>query len=115
MIKSLQNAWFGLRYTWATQRNFRIQLVVFILIVGAGLLLNISPIEWIFVLSAGFMVIAAEVANTSIERLVDLIEPKRNINCKLIKDITAGLVMIICIYAMVVGGIIFIPKLIALL
>ena len=115
MIKSLKNAWFGLRYTWATQRNLRVQLVILVLVIIAGFVAGISPIEWIFVLSAGFMVLGAEVANTSIERLVDLIEPKRNINCKLVKDITAGLVMIVCIYAAIVGGIIFIPKLIALL
>jgi len=86
-----------------------------VLVVATGFLLNISPTEWIFVLSAGFFVLGAEVANTSVERLVDLIEPKRNINCKLVKDITAGLVMIVCIYAAIVGGIVFIPKLIALL
>ena len=109
MIKSLKNAWFGLRYTWATQRNLRVQLIILFLVIIAGFIFSITPIEWIFVMSAGFMVIGAEVANTSVERLVDLIEPKRNINCKLVKDITAGLVMIVC------GGIVFIPKLVALL
>jgi diacylglycerol kinase len=115
MIKSLKNAWFGLRYAWATQRNLRIQVVILILVIIAGFVFGISEVEWFFVLSAGFMVIGAEMINTSVERLVDFAEQKRNINCKLIKDIAAGFVIVICVYAVTVGGIVFLPKLIALL
>lgn len=115
MIKSLKNAWFGLRYAWTTQRNLRIQIVILMLVIITGFVFSISEVEWFFVTSASFMVIAAEMINTSVEKLVDLIETKRNINCKLIKDIAAGFVIVICVYALTVGGIVFIPKLIALL
>lgn len=104
-----------MRYAWATQRNLRIQIVILMLVVIAGFVFGVSEIEWLFVLSASFMVIGAEMINTSVEKLVDLVEEKRKINCKLIKDIAAGFVIVICVYALTVGGIVFIPKLIALL
>ena len=115
MLKSIRNAIFGLRYVWATQRNIRVQFFVFVLVIIAGFLFGISAIQWIFVLSACFFVIGAEIFNTSVEKLVDLIESKRNLNCKLIKDIAAGFVLVVCVYALAVGGIVFIPKIIALL
>jgi undecaprenol kinase len=85
------------------------------LVIAAGFVFSISPTQWFFVLSAGFMVIGAEMINTSVEKLVDLIESRKTIDCKLIKDISAGFVIVICLYALSVGGIVFLPKLIALL
>ncbi len=115
MLKSIRNAIFGLRYVWATQRNIRVQFVAFVLVILASFLFSISAIEWVFILSACFFVIGAEIFNTSVEKLVDLVESKRTLNCKLIKDIAAGFVLVVCVYAIVIGGVVFIPKIIALL
>ena len=111
IIKSFGNAFKGLWVLFSTQRNAIIHLCLMGLAVILGVLLKISFTEWaIIVLSSG-MVIAAESFNTALEKLSDTIHPERNKGIGSAKDIAAGSVLITAIAALVVGIIIFIPKL----
>ncbi len=67
--------------------------------------------EWVAIILCIGMVLATELINTAIERLVDLISPDRNPIAGQIKDIAAGAVLICAIAAAIVGLIIFIPYL----
>jgi diacylglycerol kinase len=60
-------------------------------------------------------VITAELFNTAIEKLVDLVSPDYNRQAGFIKDVAAGAVLVSAIIAALVGLFIFIPKLIALM
>ena len=111
LIKSFGHALKGLKLLFLSQRNAIIHLCLMGLAVILGVLLKISFTEWaIIVLSSG-MVIAAESFNTALEKLSDTIHPERNEGIGNAKDIAAGSVLITAIAALVVGIIIFIPKL----
>ena len=111
LIKSFGHALKGLKLLFSSQRNAVIHLFLMGLAVILGVLLKISFTEWaIIVLSSG-MVIAAESFNTALEKLSDTIHPERNEGIGSAKDIAAGSVLITAIAALVVGIIIFIPKL----
>ena len=97
------------------QHNFWVQCVVAITVIIFGLLLKISTAEWLFIsLSIGF-VLAAEVFNSAIEKLVDLVSPDFNERAGLIKDMAAGAVLIAAITSAIIGLIIFIPRILQLL
>ena len=111
LIKSFGHALKGLKLLFLSQRNAIIHLCLMGLAVILGVLLKISFTEWtIIVLSSG-MVIAAESFNTALEKLSDTIHPERNEGIGSAKDIAAGSVLITAIAALVVGIIIFLPKL----
>ena len=72
--------------------------------------LKINLIEWCIVTFAIVLVIGAELFNTAIETIVDMVSPEKNPKAKLAKDISAAAVLSIAIGAAIIGGIIFIPK-----
>jgi len=71
--------------------------------------------EWAILILCCGVVIAAEMFNTAFEALVDMISPEWNSKAGLVKDISAGAVLILAITSVVIGLIIFLPKIIALL
>ncbi|MDP4223092.1 MAG: diacylglycerol kinase family protein [Bacteroidota bacterium] len=111
-IHSFSNAFRGIYLVVCDEHNAWIQIAAAICAVVAGILLKITPGEWTaVVISAGF-VLALEMANTAIERLADFVSPERQDLIKTVKDISAGAVLTGAITALVVGLIIFLPKII---
>lgn len=92
--------------------NFKIHLIACITVIIAGFVFNISNIEWSIVIVCIGLVFAAEILNTAIEEIVDYISPERNIKAGIIKDLAAAMVLIISIASLIVGLIIFLPKII---
>lgn len=88
-------------------RNFRIQFILFMSVVGAGMYFHISNQEWLSILLMSALVLGAESLNTSIELLCDLYSTAHNPKIERIKDIAAGGVLIICMFALIVGILIF--------
>ena len=78
-----------------------------ILAILFGFAFQISSTEWIFILSAIASVWITEILNTALEKLVDLVSPKKNKIAGQVKDLAAGAVLIAALYALVVGIIIF--------
>jgi diacylglycerol kinase (ATP) len=76
----------------------------------AGYFFHISKPEWYAVIFAIAGVIVAEMLNTAIETLTDLVSPNYNELAGKVKDVAAGAVLIAAIAAAVVGGMIFLPK-----
>ncbi len=106
-IRKFQNAFVGL---WAGIRYDRSILVQFILAIMSIIIfffLNISFIEWMFVINAIFFVIITEFLNSAIEDVCDLLVAKYDLHVKEIKDIAAAAVLLSAFYAVVVAGIIF--------
>ncbi len=113
--RSFVYAWRGIRFMLKTQHNFWIHLTVTFLVVVAGILLNLSLLEWFFIIFAVGLVLAAEIFNTAIEQLTDLIHPEWGEKAARIKDLSAGAVLICAFTAALTGVIIFVPKIWALL
>ena len=80
-----------------------------------GYLLKISHIEWmILILTSGFVMVT-EAINTAIEIDIDLTSPNYHPYAKDTKDVAAGAVLIAAFVAIIIGLIIFLPKLILLI
>jgi diacylglycerol kinase len=105
-LKSLRAALSGIRYTIQSQRNFQIQSVVGMLVIGAASIVRVSAIEWCVLLFCIALVLGLELINTSIEELVNWSEKAGRI-----KDIAAGAVLLAAFFSAVVGLVIFVPYL----
>ncbi len=107
---SLTHAWRGFIDLLKVEPNARIELGIAILFIGLGLWFKLSMMEWCFVFSCIGGVLAAEGLNTAIERLCDFQTRERNENIRFIKDVASGAVLIIGIMAIMIGLVIFGPK-----
>lgn len=108
--KNFFNAVDGIIYCLKTQRNMPIILGAAALALFFSWFFAVSLTELFFVLTAIFMVLVAEVANTAVEKVVDLITEEYHPLAGLAKDVAAGAVLIAVIYSVIIGLIIFIPK-----
>ena len=115
IIRSFGFAWNGIKDCFLTQANFRIHLLLAVLAILLGILLHISKTEWLFVLLCIAIVLLAEMLNTAIEKLCDVVEKNFHPTIKLIKDISAGAVLVTALVSLITGIIIFLPKLFILI
>lgn len=81
------------------------------MVVILGFVLSLNKTDWLWILLAIALVIISEMANTAIEKICDKISPERDADIKVIKDISAGFVLVAAIFALLVGAIIFTPYL----
>ncbi len=100
----------GIRLFFWNERNGKIQLAVSILVIIASAVLQISPVEWMFVCICIGMVILSEILNSAVEKICDLISESYHPAIKIIKDISAAAVLWAAILSVIIGCIIFIPK-----
>lgn len=111
ILQSFRSASSGLLYALGTQRNARIQVVFAVAVVALGLWLGLTTTEWaILALTIGF-VLAGEMLNTVAESLVDLTSPGYHPLAKVVKDVTAGAVLLGAIVSVVVGLLVLGPSL----
>ena len=113
LLASFGYAGAGLLYCIRTQRNFRIHVAAAILALIAGFILELALTEWAIIALLVVMVLAAEMVNTMVEALVDLVIQDYHPLAKVAKDVAAGVVLLTAGGAVVVGVLIFVPKLIA--
>jgi len=113
-IQSFQHAFKGLFILFRDQQNAWIHLLAAIGVIVAGFFFGLSTSEWILVVFAIGFVFSAELFNSAIEEIVNLISPEYNKKAGLIKDLAAAAVLISAITAAILGGIIFIPKIFGL-
>jgi len=115
LIRSFGYAFKGIGYAAKTQLNFRIHLVTTLIACFMGYALHISVNEWQWIILSIALVLIAELVNTAIEFLTDLVSPGYNETAGHVKDISAGAVVIAALFAVITGAIIFLPKLLALI
>ncbi|HWD86700.1 MAG TPA: diacylglycerol kinase family protein [Mucilaginibacter sp.] len=113
-IRGFGYAFKGLSYALKTQLNFRVHLVCALIVIGLGYGLDISSAEWLWVILAIGLVLTAEAFNTALELLVDFVSPEYDKKAGHIKDMCAAAVLITAVTALVIGAVIFLPKLVAL-
>lgn len=90
--------------------NAVIHVVLALVAVALGFYFRIDAGEWLAIVIVIGLVLALEAVNTAIEGLADMISREHNENIKRIKDVAAGAVLMAAIAALVVGMIIFLPK-----
>ncbi|TSC94275.1 MAG: diacylglycerol kinase [Candidatus Berkelbacteria bacterium Athens1014_28] len=94
-----------------TEQNARIHLIYAIIVAVFAYLLSISRIEATVLFFAVVLVIAMEITNTAIEKLLDIIKPESSSAAEFIKDAMAGAVLISALIALVVTVLTFLPHL----
>lgn len=114
-LRSFGYAFNGIRLLITKEHNAWIHCFAAVCVVLAGLLMDISKMEWIACVIVIGAVLAAEAVNSAVEALADFVSPEYSEAIKRTKDLAAGAVLLMAMAATVVGGIIFFPKLIALL
>jgi diacylglycerol kinase len=109
VIKSFHYALRGIGYILRLERNARIHLVIAIIVLLAGVLLKLSVLELAAIFFAILTVFLAEIANTALEKTLDLIKPQPHENIRMVKDMAAGAVLVAAIGAAAIGAVIFWP------
>ena len=77
-----------------------------------GFYFALNTVEWLWIIAATAVVFIVELFNTAIETLVDLVSPDFNPKAGLIKDISAAAVLIAAFMALIIGILIFLPKIV---
>lgn len=109
LIKSFIYALEGLKYTIVTQRNMRIHYLVALGVLLLALYLPMSKLEVLILFVTIVLVLFAEVINTAIEAIVDLITDDYHPLAKVAKDVAAGAVLLTAGLAIIVGISVFYP------
>ncbi|HRV55125.1 MAG TPA: diacylglycerol kinase family protein [Mangrovimonas sp.] len=110
-IRSVGYAFKGAFLLLKTEASIQIQFVIAILVTIAGFYFKISATEWIMQIFAIGLVMGTEGLNTAVESIADFIHPEHHKKIGFIKDISAGAVFIAAIVAIIIGFIIYFPKL----
>jgi diacylglycerol kinase len=109
-LKSFGYAFNGLKVMLAEEHNSRIHLVAAILVLFLGWFLKLSYQEWAVISTAIGAVFAAELFNSALENLADHLAPGKHEKIKKVKDLLAAAVLVSAITAVVIGCLIFFPK-----
>ena len=105
--KSFKFAFEGLLHTLLNEPNFRVQLVIVVAVVYFGFKYSISVIEWGLVTISMGLMLSAEMINTVVENFLDVLMNEKDDAVKLIKDVSAGFVLITAIIALIIMFLIF--------
>lgn len=110
-LKSFKYAWEGIVSFFRWEHNAQIHLAITFFVLVLSVTLGLTKWEAIAVVFSIAFVWIAEMFNTAIEKSIDFVSTEVHPQIKLVKDISAGAVLIAAITAIIVGCIIFIPKL----
>jgi len=110
-LKSFKNASQGIKDALKSEPNLRFHFLAALITVSLSFYLKFTQVELMILITTIFSVIILELVNTVIEKLVDLNSLEISENARVIKDISAGAVLLSSIAAFLIGIILFIPKL----
>lgn len=114
LINSFRVAIYGVLHS-ASERSVRIHAAAALLVIIAGFYFGLAKWEWVAVVLAMGSVLGAELFNTAIEELANVVRDQNKLDrgaTKLPRDIAAGAVLLLSISSAVIGLLIFLPKII---
>jgi len=114
-IDSFKYSMQGIKHTYTQEQSLVIHLITTILLIIMGFVFDISLIEWVITLLFLGVIVAIELLNTAIEAVVDLVTDKYNHLAKIAKDCGSAAVFIVTLVGIIVGLIIYIPKIMELI
>ena len=109
-LDSFRFAFTGLRILFLGQTNARIHAAFSVAAIGLGFWLPISKNEWLAIIGCIMLVISLEAVNTAIEYLIDLVSPGHHPLAGAAKDLAAGAVLWAAMGSVVIGLVVFLPK-----
>ena len=112
---SFFHAYEGIVWAFKTQPNYKIHFILSLTSLVTGLFLKITYPELLIILTLITLGFSIETVNTAIEQAADAIDSKWRDDLKIVKDVSAGAMLVFAIGAFCIACIIFIPKIISLL
>lgn len=112
-IRSFGHAITGLHLAWREEFNFRFETLWALATTALGAYYHISLTEWLFLIAWFSIVLTAEVFNTALEELCDMLKQTHDPHVAKIKDLSAGAVLVASTGAAATGFLIFAPRIIA--
>ena len=110
-LKSFVYAFAGLKTLLRSEHNAWIHFAATLVVISAGFFLKVNTQEWCLLVFAIGIVFVAELFNTAIEQLTDMISPEYNEKAKKVKDLAAAGVLVAAVVAVVIGCLVFFPYL----
>jgi len=109
LFKSFYYACNGLMHALKGDQNFRIHIAAALIVITASIFFDVNPFEMGILGVMIVLVMVTEMINTAIEHMVDLISKEYSEDAKIAKDVSAGMVLLSSLGAVVVGFLIFTP------
>ncbi len=113
LMQSFKYALLGLKKVFIEEQNFRIHSIIALLVIILGFYFQITVWQWIIVILLIALILILEIINSIFERLLDLIKPRLHEYVGDIKDMTAAVVFVGAVLAVLIGLIIFLPYILA--
>lgn len=114
IINSFKYAFNGLIDTYKTEQSVWIYIPVSLLVILMGFYFKINTVEWLVILLVLGVILSLELINTALESVVDLVTDKYHPLAKKAKDTVSAAVLVFAVASVIIGFIIFIPKIILL-
>ena len=114
LFASFKVAFGGIYYAFLYNRNLKIHVLAAVLVIFASIFFKVSPFENAILGIVILLVFAAEMINTAIEEMVDLITTEHRKEAKIAKDVAAGMVLVVATGALIAGILIFTPYILKL-
>jgi undecaprenol kinase len=92
-----------------SQPNFQVHMFFALLVIFAGRHYSVTSTEWLILIFTIVLVFTAEMINTSIECMTDMLTPDYHIAAKRAKDVAAGMVLLSALFAVIIGITVFLP------
>ncbi|GHV45139.1 diacylglycerol kinase [Bacteroidia bacterium] len=109
-IRSFGYAFKGILSAFKSEMHIKIHTIIALPVIFSGFVLKISATEWTVCLLCIGLVVGMELLNTAVEKIIDLVSPEHNELAGKAKDIAAGAVLVCASVSVVIGIIIFAPK-----
>lgn len=113
-LRSMKFALKGMWLLLTTEDSIKAQFFLGLISIPVGFYFDISATEWMFQLIVLALVLVAESCNTAVEKMADFVHPEFHKKIGFIKDIAAGAPSFAAIFALIVAGIIYAPKILEL-
>ena len=114
-FKSFSYSIEGLKYAYKYEQSMMIHVIATILVVCANIFFQVTGVEWLITILAIGMVLSAELFNTAIEAVVDLVTLEIHPLAKIAKDCGSAATFVLAVMAAIIGCVIYIPYIIGVL
>jgi len=108
-FRSFSYAVKGILFTMRNEKNFQVEVFVGIFVIGMMLFFPLTPLERSLIVLSIALVLTLELANTALERVMDILKPRVHPYARIIKDVMAGAVLLATFATIAIGIVIFLP------
>ena len=114
VLKSFKFSFDGLKYAYLHEQSLALHVIAMAVIISFGFGFKISPMQWVITLVMGSLILVAELFNTAIEAVVDMVTGEYHPLAKVAKDTASAACFVANMTAAGMWLVVFIPKIISL-